>query len=210
MTHHFKVLCTTILVTCAGHTFAQGPLFGVKGGFNYATLAANKADDQKARLGFNGGLFARTAPSRPFGLQAELLYSAKGARASYSAFAGLIDQDVDFNLNYLEVPLLASVRIAEIIDLQAGIYAAYLLNAKVSTNGDLGSGNEQLDRDQFNATDLGLAVGAALNVGHNLQLGARYDHGLTKVSNSNASDLVLGDATNRCVQLYLAIGVGGN
>lgn len=198
-----------VLLTGAQAATAQGPAFGVKAGLNYSTLAVNEADDENARIGFNGGVFARTAPEAPLGLQVELLYSTKGTHTTYNALWGLIDQDVDFNLNYLELPVLASLRVAEILDLQLGGYAGYLLSAKMSTSGDLGSGNEELDRDNFTSMDYGLAAGAGLNIGENLQVGLRYTHGLANVADGDASDLVLGDAKNRCLQAYIGIGVGG-
>lgn len=210
MNYHFAPIATIALLLAGAHsTMAQGPAFGVKAGLNYSTLAVNEADDENARLGFHGGVFARTAPEAPIGLQVELLYSTKGTQTSYSALWGLIDQEVDFNLNYLELPVLASFRVAEILDLQVGGYAGYLLSAKTSTSGDLGSGTEELDRDNFTSMDYGLAAGAGVNIGENLQVGLRYTHGLANVADSDVSDLVLGDAKNRCVQLYLGIGVAG-
>ena len=194
----------------AAPALAQGPVFGVKGGLNYAMIAVDEADENKARIGLHGGLFGRTDPESAFGLQVEVLYSAKGAHATYNALGGLIDQEVDFNVNYLEVPVLASLRVADVLDIQLGPYAAFLLSAKTSTSGDLGNGSDDLDKDNFHSTDFGLAVGAALNVGSNLQVGARYTHGFSELANSDAADLVLGDAMNRCVQIYLGIGVGGN
>lgn len=188
---------------------AQGPVAGVKAGLNYTTLAVNEADDENARIGFNGGIFARTAPEQPVGLQVELLYSTKGTHTTYTGLFGLVDQEVDFNLNYLELPVMASFRLADILDLQAGGYAAYLMSAKVGTSGDLGSGTEELDRDGFTDLDYGVVAGAGLNIGANLQLGLRYLHGLASVADDNATDLVLGDATNRCLQLYLGIGMSG-
>ena len=194
----------------AAPALAQGPVFGVKGGLNYAMIAVDEADENKARIGFHGGLFGRTDPESAFGLQVEVLYSAKGAHATYNALGGLIDQEVDFNVNYLEVPVLASLRVADVLDIQLGPYAAFLLSAKTSTSGDLGNGSDDLDKDNFQSTDFGLAVGAALNAGTNLQVGARYTHGFAKLADSDAADMVLGDATNRCIQIYLGIGVGGN
>src|SRR5262249_14443061 len=115
---------------------AQGPLFGLKAGVNMSNLHVDDADNENSRIGFNAGFFGRTNPDDPIGLQAEILYSTKGSHNTYHGFFGLVDQDVDFNLNYLEVPLMLSFRLAPVIEIQAGGYAAYLLSAKVSTSGD--------------------------------------------------------------------------
>lgn len=209
MTKHFLpaiLVCGTLLATL--QSTAQGPMFGVKGGLNYSTLAVNEADDESSRLGYNFGLFARSAPDQPLGVQVELLYSTKGSSTTYNALFGLITQEVDFNLNYLELPVLFSLRMGDIVDLQLGAYGAYLISAKASSSGDLGSGSEELDRDNFKSLDFGIAGGVAFNLGSSAQVGVRYLHGLSKVADSNVADLVLGDAKNRCVQLYLAFGIG--
>lgn len=209
-----RTIYTTAFVMIAGIaaptlSSAQGPAFGVKGGLNLSTLAVDEATDENARLGFNAGVFARTMPSSPFGLQIELLYSTRGSKTHYSALGGLVDQDVDFNLNYLELPLLASFRIGEIVDLQLGGYGAYLLSANVSTSGDLGADQEELDRDEFRSMDFGIAGGVGFNLGPTAQLGVRYLHGLSNVAESKGAELFLGDAKNRTAQVYLAFGIGG-
>lgn len=205
---YHRIITVPLLITGMSAVFAQGPAFGVKGGINVASLAVNEADEERSRLGLNAGFFARTAPEEPFGLQVELLYSSKGSNTTYSAFFGLIDQEVDFNLNYLELPVLASFRLGGVVDLHAGAYAGYLLNARVSTSGDLGSGSEELDKADLSAMDLGIAGGVGLNLGP-AQFGVRYLHGLSKVADSDAADLVLGDAKNRCFQAYIAVGISG-
>jgi len=205
---------TLLLATILGGTSiaasAQGPLFGVKGGLNYSTLAVNEADDETSRVGYNFGVFGRTNPDSPLGLQVELLYSTKGSTTNYSTLFGLIEQEVDFNLNYIELPVLASFRVGEIVDFQLGGYAGYLVGAKASSSGDLGSGSEELDRDNFKSLDFGIAGGVAFNVGTNVQVGVRYLHGLSTIADSDAADFVLGDAKNRVAQLYIGFGIGGN
>jgi hypothetical protein len=203
---HLSAACCALL--CASAALAQGPVFGVKAGLNYTNLAGIDADDNNARVGFNAGVFGRTDPEQSVGLQAELLYSAKGNHTKYNTFFGLIDQDVDFNLNYLELPVLASLRLADIVDIQLGGYAAYLLSAKVSTSGDLGSGDDELDKDDFKSIDAGIAGGVAFNLGSNAQIGIRYLHGLTNVVDDPDLQDFIGDAQNRCLQVYLGIGVG--
>lgn len=206
---YLNTLMVSAALLAAAPVFAQGPVFGLKGGLNYSNLAGVDSQDDNARVGFNAGVFGRTDPEAMFGLQAELLYSTKGNRTTYNAFFGLVDQEVDFNLNYLELPVLASLRLADIVDIQLGGYLAYLASAKVKTSGDLGSGSDNLDKDNFKSIDAGIAGGVAFNVGANLQVGIRYLHGLTDVVDNDALHNMVGDAKNRCVQVYLGVGVGG-
>ena len=189
--------------------FAQGPVFGVKGGLNYTNLAGMDSQDDNGRIGFNAGVFGRTNPEAIVGLQAELLYSTKGNHTKYNAFLGLVDQDVDFNLNYIELPVMASLRLAQIVDIQLGGYLAYLTSAKMKTSGDLGSASDDLNKDNFRSIDAGIAGGVAFNIGANAQLGIRYLHGLTDVVDNSNLHNVVGDAKNRCVEVYVGVGVGG-
>ena len=201
------VALTAMLLAGMG-SHAQGPAAGLKAGLNFSTLAVDDADDENSRVGFNAGVFGRTDPANPIGLQVELLYSTKGTHASYSGLFGLVDQDVDFELAYLELPVLAAFRLGEAFELQAGGYGAMLLSAHASTSGDLGDGEDELDKDHFTDMDFGLVGGAAFNAGM-FQIGVRYLHGFTEVADSDASDLVLGDATNRCLQAFVGLGLAG-
>jgi len=189
---------------------AQGPHIGIKAGLNLSNLYSTKVDDNNMRVGFNGGLVARTMTDSPIGLQVELLYSTKGNRTTYQGFFGLVDQEVQFNLNYLELPVLVAFRFADnAVELQAGGYAAYLLSSDVTTDGDLGSGNNTIDSDKLNAMDFGVAAGLAFNAGP-IQAGARYHYGLAKIADSNEADFLLGDAKNSCIQVFVAVGIAKN
>ncbi len=199
--------CALALTLLSASSTAQGPVIGLKGGLNMSTLYSDAVSDDKARFGLNGGGFIRVAPEEAIGLQVEVLYSSKGNHSTYSGFAGLIDQTVDFNLNYLEVPLLVAFRLGDgAAELHAGLYGAYLVGANVSTDGDLGDGSEELDKDNFSSMDFGLAGGIAFNAGP-AQIGARVLYGLTEIASSDEAELLLEDAKNVCGQVYIALGI---
>lgn len=180
---------------------------GAKAGLNISDLYSTEANDDNTLLGFNAGLVGRSLLDAPIGLQVELLYSTKGNKTHYQGFFGLVDQDVTFKLAYVEVPVMACFRFADnALELQAGGYAGYLLSADVSTDGDLGSGNDAIDTDKLNKFDAGLVGGVAFNAGP-AQLGVRYEYGLTRIADSDEADFLLGDAKNSCAQVYVAFGV---
>ena len=198
-------LIAPLLLSLTG--FAQGPHFGFKGGLNMSNLYSTEADANDVRIGFNAGFVGRTHLDKPVGLQAELIFTTKGNRTRYSAFFDLLDQEVQFDLSYFELPVLACFRFADnAFELQAGGYAAYLLGANVQTEGDLGSDSEEVDADKFNRVDAGAAAGLAFNTGI-AQIGARYSLGLLELANSDEVDFLLGDAKNSCLQVYVAIGL---
>lgn len=198
-----------LLVCVPARSLAQGPHIGVKAGVNLSNLYSTEVDDKNGRLGLNAGLIGRTMLEDPIGLQVELLYSTKGNETRYEGFFGLVDQDVKFDLNYLELPVLACFRFADnTMEVQVGGYGAYLLSSNVSTEGDLGSSSDEVDVDKLNRVDAGLAGGLAFNAGP-AQIGARYSLGLIELQDSDEAEFLLGDAKNSCLQVYVAFGITG-
>lgn len=192
----------------SGTVNAQDVKAGFKGGFNLTNLYADEVDDKNLRPGFNGGMFLQAPIGDNIAFQTELLYTTAGNKSAYdiASFNG----DVDFNLNYLQMPFMIVVKFAEVWEFHGGTYAAYLLNANVDVTGDA-SFNEELDRDNFNAWDFGMATGLGVNIGK-AQVGARFNLGLVQIANDdeNASSAVtreiLGDSRNAGGQIYFALG----
>ena len=174
---------------------------GVKGGLNVSNLYVDDVDDENARFGFNVGVYGQVFASETFALQPELLFSTKGSKVDYGG--GLFDQTLTYNLNYLDLPVLAVFKLGKAAEIHVGPYVGYLLSAKISHDGDLGSGTDDIDRDQLKSFDYGLSGGFGLNFG-SFQVGARYNYGLAKLADSDIAELAIGDAKNSVAQLYLA------
>jgi hypothetical protein len=175
---------------------------GVKGGLNASNLYIDNVNDQNARLGLNVGVFGQILSTDAFALQLELLYSTKGSKAQYG---GIVNQEIKYNLNYLDLPVLAVFKIGEIVELHAGGYAGYLLNANISYSG-LITGVDQINKDNLKSFDYGLSGGVGFNFG-NAQVGARYNYGLAELANSNSAKALLGSAKNSVAQVYVAFNL---
>ena len=210
------LLCTSLRaanfsfgVICSGIVIAQstGNAFGVKAGVSFSNLRADGEDvsDENMRTAFHAGIFGRISASEALGVQVELLYSGKGTTVVYD---GLIDQETTFKLSYLEVPVFATIGLGDALEIHAGVYAAYLMSSNVTTEGDLGSGSDDIDRDNFQGADYGLLGGLGVNFGP-AQVGARYVHGLAKLAATDEAEFLLGSAQNSTIQVYLAIGLQG-
>lgn len=182
---------------------AQDRRMGIKGGLNLSNLYVDDVDDENARVGFHVGVYGQIFSTETFAIQPELLYTTKG---SENEWGGLIDQTVKFNLNYLELPVLAVFKLGDAAEIHVGPYFSYLLGANIDTEGDLGGASEELDRDNFKSFDFGLTGGVGLNFGA-VQIGARYNYGLSEIADSDAAELVLGDAKNSCAQVYVALNL---
>ena len=180
---------------------------GIKGGLNVSNLYSDEIDDENARYGLNVGVYGQFLSSEVFAIQPELLFTTKGAQADYNGLFG--NQTAKFNLNYLELPVLAVFKLGSSAEIHAGGYAAYLLSANIKYEGDFSNGIDQLDRDQFKHGDAGLVGGFGLNFGA-VQVGARYNYGLVEIADTNSSRNVLGDSKNSCATVYLAFNLTEN
>jgi hypothetical protein len=179
---------------------------GIKAGLNASNLYVDDVTDENARFGFNGGLYGQILSSEAFAIQPELLFSTKGAQADYG---GIINSTVRFNLNYLDLPVLAVFKLGPSAEIHAGAYASYLLSANIDYEGNVGSGTDRIDRDQLKTFDYGLSGGIGLNFGPT-QIGARYNYGFVKIADSNTARSILGDSKNSVAQLYIALNLNRN
>ncbi|MEO5978497.1 MAG: porin family protein [Chryseolinea sp.] len=176
---------------------------GIKGGFNVSNLYIDDVDDENARYGFNVGVYGQVYSNDVFAIQPELLYSTKGAKGEYTGF---FDQTVKFNLNYLDLPVLAVFKLGKAAEIHVGPYASYLLNANVKYTGNAINGTDKIDKDNLKSFDYGLVGGLGLNFGA-LQVGARYNYGLVKIADSDGARTLLGDSKNSCAQIYVAFNL---
>lgn len=202
MKTNFKLLLGTmiIIVLSISAVRAQHAKMGVKGGLNVSNLYVDNVNDENSRIGFNAGFYGQVLATEFFALQPELLYTTKGSENEYDGF---INQNVKFNLNYLEVPLLAVFKLGKVAELHAGGYGSYLLGANIKYSGDIITGSENLDRDNFKTYDYGLVGGIGLNFG-DVQVGTRYNYGLVKLAKTDNAKSILGDSKNSVANIYIA------
>lgn len=196
ITGMLSLLCTDV-------TVAQYRRAGIKGGLNVSNLYMNDVSDENARYGFNVGVYGQVVSSETAALQLELLYSTKGAKSTYS---GAFNQEVTYNLNYLDLPVLAVIKLGKSAEIHLGGYASYLLSANISYAGDVVNGVQEIDKDNLKSFDYGLVGGVGFNFGQ-VQVGARYNYGLVKIADSDAARASLGDSKNSCAQLYVSFNM---
>jgi hypothetical protein len=181
--------------------------FGIKGGLNLTNLYVSDVSNEHMKAGFNAGVFVKIPVTRGFSIQPELLYSVKGARDTYDNFAQG-SGEYRFNLNYIEMPLVAVVNLAPNFNIHAGGYAAYLVGANVqdvNSNGTI-EGATELNADNFNRWDFGLVGGAGFDIEH-FTIGARYNYGLMNIGKSgNLSGDLTQNSKNAGFSVYVGFG----
>ncbi|MEP6951722.1 MAG: porin family protein [Ginsengibacter sp.] len=146
--------------------------FGLKGGVNVAQLHFNDdvlSSDSKA--GVNLGVFAHIHASKTWALQPELLYSLEGAQKVGNA-------GTNYNLNYLNVPVLLLYMFSNGFRLEGGPQIGFLLSAKTK------SGSVTVDNNGFKSTAFSIPLGAGYLTSSGFGFDARYVFGLSNINNS--------------------------
>lgn len=149
-------------------SFAQENLsFGIIGGLNFSNVVgADVIDNNTNRTGIHLGGYAEFPLENKFGLRGELhLISIKGTSSG------------NFRTIFIDIPLLASYKIADKFKLLAGLQPSILLSARV---GD-GRGNIT---NTIRTIDLGFIVGGWYDINNNWGVGARITPGLSRVGAS--------------------------
>ena len=176
-----KLFFTAILVFGTTSLIqAQSELaFGIKGGVNFSNLTGDGVDgfnDDNARTSFNLGAVLEIPVTERFAVQPEVFYSGQGFDLVQRDDA----QDTEFQLNYINVPVLAKIYLVQGLYLEAGPQVGFLVDSKIDgPNATIG-----LDEDNFNDIDFAGAVGVGYKFNGGLFLNARYTQGFSDVYDS--------------------------
>ncbi len=204
-----SIVTSLFLMLTVGVNAQEESEWGVKGGVNFSNFYSDQIDDQNMRVGYNLGLFFKAQVVDFLAIQPEVLYTTKGATTKYDNF---FTGDAEFTqqLNYIEVPVLAVLNLNDNINIHAGPYAAYLINASIENEADNSNFNfvEELNESDFNRLDYGLAVGAGFEFDI-LRFGARYNLGLSEIGDvDNNSNIAISNAFNETKNGNLSLYLG--
>jgi hypothetical protein len=183
------------------------PKFGIKGGVNLTNMYVKDVSDENMKVGWNAGVYAKLPVTRGFSIQPELLYTSKGAKETYNNFIEG-KGEYRFNLNYIELPVLAVFNVAKNFNLHVGPYVSYLASVNIKDMKDDGTikNISDLDAGNFNRFDYGLAGGLGIDIS-NFTVGARYNYGLREIGKSGSlSGELTKDSKNSAISLYIGIG----
>ncbi len=200
---HLKIIGLSIvtLIISYNASIAQEARSGIKGGLNLSTLYIENVEDENVRAGFHAGIYTQLMLTESFAIQPELNFSMKGSKAKYDNF--IFQGENNFNLSYIDIPVLATFKLGSDADIHVGPYFGYLVGVSTSSEGDFGNAYQELDRDDYQNWDYGLAAGLALNF-HPMSVGVRYNYGLNKIADSPNAEGQIGDAKNAVGQVFVA------
>ncbi|MBC3758757.1 PorT family protein [Hyunsoonleella sp. SJ7] len=151
----------------------QGVQFGVKAGYNLATIGGD-FEDNKAVSGFNVGGFVVFSLLENLLLQAEVALSKQGTRWEEGGFKD------KYRLAYVNVPVFAKYRIVDKLYVEAGPQLSILADAKYIDDDDTTDA-----KDNFETIDIGAGVGVEYKITDHLGANARYVFGLCNINENN-------------------------
>jgi len=182
-------LCTSLTLGAGQQVLAQETgegAFGVKGGVNISSLGGNDSQIGSAKFGFHAGVYLAVRISDRLGFQPELVFSQQGFQVNNA----LIDAFA-VNYNYLNLPLLAKIYVADGTSVQVGPQLGYLLHSDVPN---------------VKKMDVTLAMGLGYEMESGINFSLRYNLGLlnTIVNAPNLS----ASSTNRVFQFSIGYTFG--
>jgi hypothetical protein len=182
------------------------PKFGARLGINFSNLSTENATDN-ILPGLCIGMFVKLPITKYFAFQPEVNFSMKGAKVDYAN--PFVAGSATYAFNYLEVPLIGVINFTDNLSIHGGPYAAYLISGSTKNNSsaNIFDFENNINPDNYERLDLGVVLGAALNVGR-VGLGVRYSRGFTtigKESTVSGTLIRFPDAINSVFTMFGAI-----
>lgn len=193
----FLTLMIMMFATAAVMAQAQ---FGVRSGFNVATISQSAAEIQDAeepwKPGFNLGLASQFRMGEMFSIAPELMYTQRGYLVEYGA-----GWENRVRYDYLNVPVMFRAAFGDVLKgyVNAGPTLGYLLGGRYRTEGTLPAGLTPLDEKivfegtsgnrwdlDANRLEIGGAIGGGIMLdteGGSFLIDLRYTQGFTEIAN---------------------------
>jgi hypothetical protein len=155
---------------------------GIKGGLNLYNINNDNNSTYDQITGYHFGLLGHIHLKNPWAIQPELVYSTQGAKSG----------DANYELGYINVPVLIQYMFDNGFRLQAGPQVGFLVSAD--------------NKDELNPIEFGVSFGASYVVpSTGFGIDARYNLGLSNINKD--SDV---KSTNRGIQLGIFYIFGHN
>jgi len=159
----------------AGSAFAQGLSIGIKGGPNFANLdVSDFSGSLKNKTGIHGGAFVLFKTEK-FGIQPEILFSQQGSKIKFDG------NETEGSIDYINIPIILKLYTVFGLNLQVGPQFGFL--SKAEFDGDN-------VKDSFKNSDTSLALGVGWDLPLRLSVDARYNLGLSDISDDPNFDTI--------------------
>lgn len=164
-----------VVITSAAAWAQASVALGVKGGLNFANINTNSVGAAySSRTGYHAGAFVNIKLTK-IAIQPEVIYSVQGADAATG----------NYELGYINVPILLKFYLIGGLNLQAGPQFGFLSSAT--------SGGVDI-KNLVESSETSVALGAGFDIS-NFVIDARYNLGLSDVDKAST------EAKNQVFQL---------
>lgn len=163
-------------VTAAkAQTWSDNLQFGAKGGVNFSTVTGDYFDSPDSRTSFNAGLVMEAPLNELLSLQPEVFYSGQG----FDITDEPDQRDAEFQLDYIQVPVLLKVYILEGLNIQVGPQFGFKVNEEFDF--DPNSDGGDIDTDNVEDFDMQVATGIEYKFANNFFVQGRYTYGFSEI-----------------------------
>lgn len=150
--------------------------FGPKVGANF-NFASGSEMLQQGNVGYNFGVFMEVRPLKMLGVSMDVVYSKEGFKANVA------NGSLNYNLGYLDIPILLNLYVWRGLAIKAGIQPAIKLSGKVGFSGTGTPDGNAIDQftDNIANGNFSIPVGVGYSFKWGLTVDARYNIGVSKV-----------------------------
>ena len=156
-----NLILACVVFFLSGNLIAQEFDLGIKGGANFSKI--NGIGDLENRNTFSVGVFSSIKLSAKLAVQGDLLYSDQGGEAS----------DRDFNLTYINVPIVLKYYFVENLNIHTGAQFGVLIFDSFAKDSE--------NVVESNPTDLSGVVGVGYDFPLGIRVEVRHNFGLSEV-----------------------------
>ena len=177
-----KIMMMAAMMLLSVGAFAQNEVGQLtlqpKAGINLATMTGDL--DTKTKIGLVAGVEAEYGISENFGLAFGALYSMEGFKGNAVAFGGTgasayMIEDVKYNLDYINIPILAQFYPVKGLAIKAGVQPAFNVRHKTSSDTDAA---DKKDIENIKSFNFSIPVGLSYEIS-DFVIDARYNIGVT-------------------------------
>lgn len=179
----FLIVATFFGIAAASaQTNNSGIEFGARGGVNFATIANENSsfDSPDKRTSFYAGLVAEMPLQERFSLQGEVFYSGQGFDAGNS----VNDYKTEYQVDYIQVPLLAKFYIVEGLSIAAGPQFGFKVNEEIDYEPTNDGGD--INTNSLKTFDFQGTAGLEYKFNNGLFLQGRYAYGFSDLIEDNS------------------------
>jgi hypothetical protein len=173
-----RVVAVALCLVGLSHApaFAQDVNAGVEVGLSMSRESPDVRGTAIERgPGLLAGAWVQVQPWVPVGIQIEAVYAQKHMHLNSSS---------DLKLDYLEIPVLAKLKLFKGIYMLEGVAFAFPVSAKVTH----ATGDDTDIKSSITSPDLGMVIAGGVPLAPKVSVEFRYEGGFRKVSNVDAAD----------------------